>query len=398
MSELFEQIYAKDENTARQAVFRVFNECNTVEFNKLCEKMDYLFDFVRENVYKRFSSVINSSNYKNIIKFFGEYSPYFDDFFASELAKYANEDLTDEILEILENGTESQKTYASSYFKKIPDTVAEEYLKNNLSSEFEPLFVNSAEALGKMESKEIYEKYKSDLKSDDEFVILNAVKFFTAYNNKDIINDLIDVMSNSGMSENIAGEIVSIISPFDLLNKDFSKGTLLLNNLINGLGEILPLENVFYYEIYELVQFLFKNTDKPEAVMLLFNLKNKFDILTQNDEYIFDLDKNTKNEIYEIKNLLFSKDKNFWNSQKNKLKSFLNEENIYLSTVLEIIKNEKFTDFADDTAKLAYSKNETLVCEIGSALKELNALDKIDKSKIIIQNPNLKAIFEQFYK
>ena len=396
-NELFEQICAKDEILAKQAAYKIYNECNLKQFEKLCEKMDFLFDFVRENVYKRFLSVINQSNYKNIIEFFKIYSPYFDDFFASVLSKYANEDLTDEILEILINGNVFQKTYAAGYFKKIPDTVAKDDLKTNLSTEFEPLFLNCAEALGKMKDEEIYEEYKSYLDSEDEFTVLNAVKFLAAYGNKDIINFLTETMKKSTMSENIAGEVVSLISPLELLKKDFGRGVLVFNNLINGLGEILPLENIFYYEIYDVIQFLFSNIDKSESVLLLFNLKNKFDILTQNDEYTFDLDKNTKNEVQEIKSILFSKDENFWNNIKPKLKEFISPENIYISTVLEIIKSEKISDFTQDIISVVYSENETLICEAAATMKELGLLNKIDKSKVDIKNPHLKAIFEQLF-
>ena len=81
-NKLFEIVCAKDENAARMAAAKIFNECNIEEFEKLCEKMDFLFDFVKENVLKRFSIAVNSSNFKNIFKFFNCYSPHFDDFFA----------------------------------------------------------------------------------------------------------------------------------------------------------------------------------------------------------------------------------------------------------------------------------------------------------------------------
>ena len=152
---IVENICAKDEQTAKTAAVEFITKADIQEYKKLCDKMDFLFDFVRENVYRRLSSVISKSNFRNLINFFEFYSYYFDDFFSSELAKYADEDLTDEMSDILINGTDSQKAYTAAYFKKIPDTVAIDDLINNLETEFEPLFLNCAAALGKMEEKTV---------------------------------------------------------------------------------------------------------------------------------------------------------------------------------------------------------------------------------------------------
>ena len=141
---IIEYLCAKDEQAANAAAKEFIKNCNTEEFKTLCEKMECLFDFVRENVYKRLKSAINENNYKNIINLFQIYSPYFDDFFPSVLAKYANENLTDEILELLNKGDDAKKTYCAGYFSKIPDTVAKQDLINNLETEFEPLFLKSS--------------------------------------------------------------------------------------------------------------------------------------------------------------------------------------------------------------------------------------------------------------
>lgn len=395
---LHEIICAKDEKNARIATQKLLADCDLKEFEGLCNKMDFLFDFVRENVYNRFKVSINKNNFKNIIKFFEIYSPYFDDFFASILAKYADEDLTDDILEILSTGSDFQKAYASSYFKKIPDTVAVEELIKNLKTEFEPLFLNCAEALGVMNDEISYKENLADLNSDDEFQVLKAVKFFVAYGKKDIFADLFEVMKNSNMPENIAGELSSMISPRELLNEDFPKGILVFNNLLNGLGEILPLENLFFYDVYDVLFDLSKVTPSPMSATILLNAKIKFNILTENDEYIFDLDKETKNEVLKIQKFLASQNEEFWTQQKSSLKSLLKENEPLLLTVLDIVKEMKFDIYADDILALLGTKNETLICEAVSTLKCLGKLDKIDRAKINFKNENLKAIFEQLFQ
>lgn len=394
---LFEIICAKEENNAKEAASILINKGDLSEFKLLCEKMDYLFDFVKNNVYKRISYAVNKDNFKNLIKFYDYYSPYFDDFFAEILTEYANEDLTDEILEIFSKGSDSQKAYAASYFRKIPDTVAIDELRKNLNTEFEPLFENCASALGKMNDSDSFKKYLSLLNSDDDFIKLKAVKFLIFYGNKNVAEDIINAMNNSTMSENIAGEITQLISPIELIEKKYNDGILLINNLINGLGEILPLENIFIYEIYEITNYFINNPKSPEAAIILFNLKNKFEILTQNDEYIFDLNKEIKNEISEIKKLIFSKKEDFWNNEKLLLNQSININNPLLHTVLEIIKNNGFKEFLPKIIMLTKSDEEIIIYEAISTIKVLGGLINIDKTKINFKNPNLKASFEQMF-
>ena len=394
---LFEIICAKDENKAQEASKELINKADLNEFKSLCEKSDYLFDFVRENVYKRLSSAINKENYKNILKFFDFYSSYYDDFFAHTLAKYANEDLTDEILEILSAGNDSQKAYAAAYFKVIPDTVAVDDLRKNLNTDFDPLFVNCSAALGKMKDEESYQKYLALLKSEDDFVKLKAVDFLTSYGNTEAVEDLFITMETSAMSENIAGEITSLISPVELLSQNFQKGIILADNLVNGLGEILPLENIFNYEIYGIADYLINNSNIPEAAPVLFNMKNKFDILTQNEEYTFDLDRDTKNEIIEIKKLLFSKDNDFWHREKLLLETLFNADTPLLHTILEVIKDNNFKEFIPKLISLTNKENETIKYETIAVIKELGGLQNIDKSAVKFENPNLKASFEQMF-
>lgn len=394
---LFEIICAKEDNKAREAAKMLINNCDLNEFRLLCEKMDYLFDFVRENVYNRLTFAVNKENFMNLIKFYDYYSQYFDDFFAELLSKYANEELTDEIFDILSNGSDSQKAYAACYFKKIPDTVAIDELKKNLNTDFEPLFENCASALGKMNDIDSYKKHLCLLNSDDDFIKLKAVKFLISYGDKKAVNEIINAMNKSAMSENIAGEVTALISPLELLEKNYNNGVLLINNLINGLGEILPLENIFNYEIYEITNYFINNPKTSQAPIILFNLKNKFEILTQNEEYIFDLDKETKNEIFEIKKLILSSKDDFWNNEKILLDSCLKADNPLLSTVFEIIKNNKFKEFLPKLIRLAKSEEEIISYEAVCAIKELGAINDIDKTKINFTNPNLKASFEQMF-
>lgn len=51
----------------------------------------------------------------NLLALLKYYSPFYEDFIVSNLVKFANEDLTDKLLEIFENGTDEEKRIVQSF-------------------------------------------------------------------------------------------------------------------------------------------------------------------------------------------------------------------------------------------------------------------------------------------
>jgi len=111
------------------------------------------------------------------------------------------------------------------------------------------------------------------LKSDDEFEKLSAVKFLSAYGNKEVLPEIFMVMRKSAMAENIAGEIPYIENLFELLDKYYVDALLTLNYIVNGLGEILPLSLVFDFELFEVFERLINHYDDSKSAMVLLNAK-----------------------------------------------------------------------------------------------------------------------------
>ncbi|UKI42086.1 MAG: hypothetical protein L6V95_03600 [Candidatus Melainabacteria bacterium] len=66
----------------------------------------------------------------------------------------------------------------------------------------------------------------------------------------------------------------------------------------------MPLCEVFNYKIKQIINYLSskQNINQNEALVIL-NTMLKFDLITQNDEYTFDENKNTKNELNEIQKI-----------------------------------------------------------------------------------------------
>lgn len=405
--QLIKNLTAKDEQKAQYAAQDIIDNTNTEAFKLLTSKSEFLFDFVKANVCKRLMKAIDKSNYNNLFAFLKLYSPDFVDVIIGSLAKYANEDMTDEMLELLENGSDDEKAYAAKYFSYIPDTIAADLLTEYSFCDNEAIAFNSAKALGAMNIDTAYVKAIDFLQSEDEFTVLKAVKFLVAYENKNAVKPILEAMVDSSMSENIAGEVPYIQSLLELLESDEEKSLVLLciDNILAGLGEILPLNQIFCFELFEVLSYLIENNKQEknsQTSVLLLKALSKFEVLTENDEYTFDEDKNTKQEISEIYNLLKTQQEYFWNAQKNLIKNELDETKLPAYRVinaLRIISEFKLSHLDEEIKSLLKSTNEILLCEAVHALKQIGKLDDIDKNEILVKitDENKKALIQSLF-
>ena len=233
MSDKLKKLTGKNPKDFEPVAFSLINDCDVELFAELVEKEDFLFDFVKNNVAKRIKSVCNKENYLNLVHFLKYYSPSYEDVIISTLVEYADEDLTDTILEKFENGTDDEKTYAAKYFAYIKDSLAKEFLINNAYSDNEYLAQNCASTLAAWGDEDSYNQALEKLKNIDDFEKIKAVKFLCAYGNKNAVPFIIEAMKNSAMSENIAGEIPYLTNLFELTEKYYDDALLVINNIIN---------------------------------------------------------------------------------------------------------------------------------------------------------------------
>lgn len=385
MNDLIKKLSGKNKNDYEQVAKEMIDNGDVELFKELVDNDGFLFDFVKQNVAERLANACNETNYRNLLKFFVCYSPYYDDFIISTLTKYADEDLTDEILEIFENGSTDEKTYCAKYFFYIQDPLAIELLRANSYTDDESLNANCAATLGVFGDSASYNEALEKLNSVDEFEKLSAVKFLVLYGNKEAVIPIMNALKTSTMAENIAGEIPYLSNLFELLDKSNDDALLVINHIINGLGEILGLSTVFDYELYDVFERLIRNADDSKTAVVLLNAAEKFDTLTENDEYLFDEDKNTKNEINDIKKLLGS-------INKKQLKQLslqeLNEESPFVYTAL---------DFAEDVLairELLKCNNQTIILKTAEIIKKLNNLDESTKTVALLKvtDENIKSI------
>ncbi len=385
MTEQLKKLTGKNKSDYEAAAQDLVNKPDVELFNELIESDGFLFDFVKQNTAERIGNAVNETNYKNLLQFLKYYSPSYEDVIVNSLVKYADDDLTDIMLEKFENGTVDEKTYAAKYFTYIQDPLAFDCLKKYAYSDNEFLAHNCAAALGASNDREAYNEALEKLKSSDDFEQLSAVKFLVSYGDKQAVSAILDAMKNSAMAENIAGEIPYLVSIFELLDNRYEDGLLVLNNIINGLGEIFPLSVVFDYELFDVFERLIHNFNDSKGAIVILNAKEKFDVLTENDEYLFDEDKDTKNEVQDIKKLLKSVNKKDLEKYVNEE---LNENSPFVYTALE---------FATDifaVKELLKSSNQTLILKTAEVLKSLGALDETAKTVALLKvsDINIKAI------
>lgn len=384
--DLIKKLTSKNQKDYEQVAAHIVNEADVKTFEELVSKDDFLFDFIKQNVAKRLMNACNKDNFKNLLKFLKYYSPSYDEFIAKTLNKFGDDSTCQTMLDLLKNGTNEEKAYCAKYFCFNKNDLAIEELKTQAYSDFEPLALNCAMALSTMKERSSLENALEKLNSDDDFTVLSAVKFISAYGEKSALNNIFEVMKKSSISEYIACEIGYMESFLDLLNTEHHENTLLaLNNILQGLGELIPVSNIFAFQLYEVFEKLIFSEPSPKNAIILLNAKNKFNLLTENDEYLFDEDKNTKDEVNEIKKLLNS---NIDDNLDDFIKEELNENSDFVISAIELIKNPELLK------PLLETKNQTVILKTLETLKNFNCLEQQDKDLALknISNEDIKAI------
>lgn len=383
MSDKLKKLTGKNPKDFEPVAFDVINIPDVELFKELIDNEDFLFDFIKQNVANRLAKVCNSSNYLNLLQFFKYYSPSYEDVIISNLVKFSDEDLTDKMLAIFEDGTDDEKTYCAKYFSIVQDSLALDFLKENAYSENSSLSANCATALALFGDTESKNEALVKLKSDDEFEKLDGVRFLVSYGDKSVIPAIVDVMKTSSFAENIAGDLLYLTDLFSLYKTNKTDALFVFNSVINGLGEILGLAQIFDFRLYEFIEMLLKEQTDSEIAVVLANAKDKFNTLTENDEYLFDETKDVKQEVMDIKQLLSS-----FKVNQSLINAELKSESLFVFTALEFANNESAI------RGLLISANQTVVLKALEMLKQMNSLTKEDKNLALssVTSEDIKSV------
>lgn len=383
MSDKLKKLIGKNPKDFEPVAFDVINIPDVELFKELIDNEDFLFDFIKQNVANRLAKVCNSSNYLNLLQFLKYYSPSYEDVIISNLVKFSDEDLTDKMLAIFEDGTDDEKTYCAKYFSIVQDSLALDFLKENAYSENSSLSANCATALALFGDTESKNEALLKLKSDDEFEKLDGVRFLVSYGDKSVIPAIVDVMKTSSFAENIAGDLLYLTDLFSLYKTNKTDALFVFNSVINGLGEILGLAQIFDFRLYEFIEMLLKEQTDSEIAVVLANAKDKFNTLTENDEYLFDETKDVKQEVMDIKQLLSS-----FKVNQSLINTELKSESLFVFTALEFANNESAI------RGLLISANQTVVLKALEMLKQMNSLTKEDKNLALssVTSEDIKSV------
>ncbi len=388
--DLIKQLTGKNPAEYESAAKLLVDNSDVNLFEKLVKQEDFLFDFVKNNVAKRIKNACNKDNYLNLMNFLDYYSPSYDTVIAEVLYEFGGTELLPEMKEVFLNGSEGNKAYAVKYFSFIP----EEYLtdliplvRTTAKSEFEPLCTNSIELLSCLKDELSKQEAVENLHSNDEFKQYDAVKFLVTYQAKDTLQEIINVMKKSTLSENIASEIPYLTPLSELLKDDLDNGILVLCHIINAIPEIIPPTAVLDYNLYSIFEDLYLNNLTSTSATLLRLAKEKFAELASNEEYLFDCDKNTKEEVFAIDNLLCG-------VNEQKLNSLLYEE-LYDESDFVLFAVD-YADEIEELEALLDSSNQTLILKVLEILKNKNALKISHKNLALekISEPGLKKVVE----
>ena len=359
-------------------------------FKKLVKQDDFLFDFIKDNVAKRIQNACNKENYLHLLDFLEDYSPSYDTMIARVLHSFSGDELLPEMKEFFLNGSDARKAYAVKYFSFVTPEMLIEILpmiRKTAESDFEPLAMNSIEVLSMVNDEISKEKALTKLDSDDEFEQFDGVKFLVNFQAKDVLDRIVEVMKKSSLAENIASEIPYLLSFDEMFEQNSEAALLVLCNILNAIPEIIPVSSVCNFDLYNVFETLANNRLTSSVAVALRLAKDKFEELCSNEEYLFDCDKNTKDEVAAINKLLS-------NISVAKLESLFYDE---------LFDGSDFVFFAVDYVNeieeletLLDSENQTLVLKVLTLLKEKGALRASHKESALesVTSHDLRSVIE----
>ena len=388
--DLFKAITGKNPAEYEKAAQIIVEKPDIDLFKKLVKQDDFLFDFIKNNVSARIKKACTIDNYLNLMDFLDYYSSSYENTIAEVLYHFGANELIPEMKEFFINGNNSKKAYAAKFLSLVPNEFLFDILPQiriTATSDYEPLSTNSIELLAKLDDNESKNRAIEKLKSEDEFEQYNAVKFLVTFGAKDALIEIIDVMKKSSLSENIAAEIPYLISIEDLMKKDFDNGILVLCNIVNSIPEILPLSIVIDYNLFEIFETLYYDNLTSSSAILLRLAQDKFGSISENEEYMFDCDKNTKEEILSINSFLAK-----INPQKltSLLYDELFEESDFVFFAVDYVDDKEVLESLLDVS------NQTLLLKVLSILKDKKMLNQEHKELALknITNQELRKIVE----
>lgn len=406
-------LLGKNLQKAKEAAKLIINTPDLEAWKCLLENSEFIFSYIKDKAGKLLSEEITSDNVEKVMQLFEMHEGEWDEYLATGLARVANDSLNEKMLDLLQNGTLEEKTYASAYFCLVQYNDAAQPLFDCSSSYCQKLKTNAAEALGKLNHEESYNHYIERLKSEDEWDRIEAAQFLAKFGRKDAVLPILQSMESSAMAELIAGEIATLINIYDLFeDKDEKTKSLALealDNIIQGIPEIWCLGVVLDFKIFECLQKLIQMAKTPDNsgfagryAQILYRAKLKFTMFVNNSQYTYDEEKDILAELDEIYHLLAFEDESFWKAQLDVLiKELELEDKKRKLAAISIINELASEQSVPALVKIASDENEdeVVICEAVAALAKMGKASGLNKEELFgrIKDPNLLAMVKNSF-
>lgn len=400
-NKILNNLISKDFKLAKSSCEKLINDNILDAWEELTDKSEFIFDFIKEKINKNLISSVNAGNFDHVLNFMQIYHPDFEDFILKTLLKFANEDLSDKLLDKLENGTNGEKCWATLYFSHILDPLALDIIKENLNSDDENLNYLTIKALKAHGADDLLNEAKEKLHSEDDETAYEGFQFIIAWQDENSIEELLNFIEKSPYKVPLSLDLIYFVGLEDIYsNFGFEKANYVFNLLIEGVPEIIKPDE---YILEEISNYTNKILNKPYAAdyaLSILMAKLKFELINSDDSYTFDLDRNTKNKIKEVSNI-FSSIENEKLSELNDALKFNLRAGKYVLETLEIIEEENLLDSSEEIADLIKnSNNSVIVCKCCEVLKEFGKLDLINKEIALknITTNDAKALIESYFE
>jgi HEAT repeat protein len=403
------ELLGKDKNKAEKAAQHIINNADIEAWKCLIDNSDYLFSHIKAKTANLISKSITKDNIENVFLLLQYHSSDWDECIMHALAKFSDDSLNKRVLELLKSGSQEEKAYAAKYFYFVDYSESANVLFETAKSDYQPLTINSAQALGKLKDQFSYNFFIERLNSEDDWEKIEAAQFLAHYGDKEAVIPMLKAMSQSNMGEHIAGEICSLVNIHDYFeNSDYFIQLLSLeafDNILSGLAEVWTLSAILDFKIYETLENLIKLANsQPECSLsgkyaqLLLKAKSKVILFMENSQYTFDEEKPVISELEEIFHLLLTEGNEFWDKQVSNInKELIVQDQKRKLSAISVICELELENSLPYLVSMLSDKNESdvVICEAVLALskmKSINNIDDIDSLISRIEDKNIAAI------
>ena len=392
-------LISKDNSAAKGAAIKLLAEKDVESFKILNSKSEFLFDFIKEKILKNLIGAVNSKNCLNLFEFLKVYSPDFKGFILHPLVQFKTPEIEDKMLNFLCSGSDEEKTYATEFFTILADKTKYEKFKANLNADFEPLKIASINYLSNLGFRLEFEESLNILedKSKDNFEKLTQVEFLAYFGDKKAFEPIYNYFINEDNSYTIANFLLDL-KPFSTLIEENREDEILniLSSIILNFPDSVSFEEINYYINEGLFEFLLESENNLSA-LILFYLKNKTELILEDENYSIDLTKENKKEANIINSKLNNAIQIF--DKKETLTLGLNSINYFENILsLEIIKEENIEIIEPIYNLLEKTTNNEIIMDILYCLQNQNKLNETLINKILLKTENeiLKAQIKSF--